>query len=353
MAPFAAAAATAPAGPALAQGGRNLDIRIGAGHPPAAIWISTLRDSFMPNVVNRVQRETPHRIRFTEGFGGSVCRPGDCLEAVETGLLDIAEIQVIFEPSKLMAHNFTIYVPFGPSDARLAARCVRETYERVPRLKEILERNFRQVYLAASVVGNYGVLTNFTWNSLSELRGRKIAAAGPNLPWLQGQGVGIVPVQSNLNEAFTAMQTGVYDGWIMFPDGVTGFRLHELSRQFVQADFGAQGNPCLTINTQTWRGLPPEVQRILREEAEKWSDHLGEAINLRTAESIEIMRRQGLVMRALSAEEKQTWANALPNLAKQRMEEMRRINQPAEAVTTYVQVATEAGHRFPRDWLNS
>ncbi|MCS6890134.1 MAG: TRAP transporter substrate-binding protein DctP [Rhodovarius sp.] len=350
---LAAPLAAALAPPAAAQGGRTIDIRIGAGHPPAALWISTLRDSFMPNVMARVQRETPHRIRFIEGFGGSVCRPGDCLEAVETGLLEIAEIQVIFEPAKLMAHNFTIYVPFGPPDAKLAASCVRETYRRVPRLAEILERNHRQVYLAASVVGNYGIVTNFTWNELPELRGRKIAAAGPNIPWLQGQNVGVVPVQSNLNEAYTAMQTGVYDGWIMFPDGVTGFRLHELSRQYVRTDFGAQGNPCLTANVQSWRRLPPEVQRIIRDEAEKWSDYLGELTNQRAEESFEIMRRQGLVIRTLSEAEKRAWAHALPNIARERIAEMRRNNQPAEAVETYVRIATEAGHRFPRDWLNS
>jgi TRAP-type C4-dicarboxylate transport system substrate-binding protein len=107
------------------------------------------------------------------------------------------------------------------------------------------------------------------------------------------------------------------------------------------------------MNVQTWRGLPPEVQRIMKEEADKWSDHLGETINQRSEESMEIMRRQGLTVRVLADEEKVAWANGLPNLARQRMEEMRRNNQPAEAVTTYVQLAMEAGHRFPRDWLAS
>jgi hypothetical protein len=33
------------------------------------------------------------------------------------------------------------------------------------------------------------------------------------------------------------------------------------------------------------------------------------------------------------------------------MEEIRRANQPAEAVTEWVRLAREAGHRWPRDWL--
>ena len=79
----------------------------------------------------------------------------------------------------------------------------------------------------------------------------------------------------------------------------------------------------------------------------------GDVINQRAEESMEIMRRAGLTVRVLGNDEKTVWANALPNMARQRMEEMRRNNQPAEAVSTYVQLVTEAGHRFPRDWLNS
>jgi hypothetical protein len=129
------------------------------GHGPAAIWISTIREHFIPRVAARVERETPHRIRWTEAFGGAVCRPGDCLEAVETGLLDVGDIQVVFEPSKLIAHNFALYAPFGPNDPRMAAKLAREVYERVPRLKGVLERQFKQVYLAAGCTGSYGLVT--------------------------------------------------------------------------------------------------------------------------------------------------------------------------------------------------
>jgi TRAP-type C4-dicarboxylate transport system substrate-binding protein len=336
---------------AQGAGGRSLDIRIGGGHGPAAIWISTIREHFIPRVTQRVERETPHRIRWTEAWGGAVCRPGDCLEAVESGLLDIGDIQVVFEPSKLMAHNFALYAPFGPSDPRVAAKLARAVYDRVPRLKEILERQFKQVYLAASTTGNYGLVTVNPWRTLSDLRGRKIAAAGANLAWLQAPGVGVVPVQSNLNEAFTSMQTGVYEGWVMFADGVTSFRLHELSKQFVDVGFGCIPIPVLCANRDSWRGIPADVQRIIREEAASWSDHLGEQFHLRTEAAFATMRQAGLTVRSLDDEERRAWAMSLPNLAKQRMEEIRRANQPAEAVSAWIELAKEAGHRWPRDWL--
>jgi TRAP-type C4-dicarboxylate transport system substrate-binding protein len=123
----------------------------------------------------------------------------------------------------------------------------------------------------------------------------------------------VVPVQSNLNEAFTAMQTGVYEGWVMFADGVASFRLHELSKQFVDVGFGCIPIPVLTANRDSWRGLPPDIQRIMREEAAAWSDHLGEQSHLRTEAGFATMRQAGLTVRAIDEEERRAWAMSLPN----------------------------------------
>ena len=62
-------------------------------------------------------------------------------------------------------------------------------------------------------MGNYNLVTTFSWGKGEQLKGRKIAAAGPNVPWVQA--IGAIPVQSNLNEAYTSLQTGVYQGWVL------------------------------------------------------------------------------------------------------------------------------------------
>ena len=234
-------------------------LKIGAGHPPAGLWIATLRDVFMPKISERVAKETSHKIEWTEAFGGSVCKLGECLEAIESGLLDIGDAHAPFEPAKMLAHNFSYFAPFGTPDPRIAAKAVREVYENTPALRKVLEDRYNQVFIAAGVVGNYGLITNFKWSTVAELKGHKIAAAGPNLPWLQGTGV--IGVQSTLNEAYTSMQTGVYEGWVMFTDASMSFKLNEVSKQYVDMDFGCISTPVLTMNKETWKELPPEVQR--------------------------------------------------------------------------------------------
>jgi TRAP-type C4-dicarboxylate transport system substrate-binding protein len=323
-------------------------LKIGAGHPVGSVWIASIRDYFMPQATERIAKETGHKIEWTEAWGGSVCKLGECLEAVESGLLDIGELQTPFDPAKLLAHNFTYFVPFGTSDPRVAARATWEVYEKTPALKKILEDRHNQVFIGAGVIGNYGLLTTFKWDKVSELRGHKIAAAGPNLPWIQGTGV--VGVQSNLNEAYTSFQTGVYEGWIMFPDAIASFKLNEVTKQFVDMDFGCIHTPLLTMNRDTWKDLPGNVQAIFLEIAKEWNEYIGRVTYEKQEAARKRMLEAGLDVRPADAGKKAEWASALPNIPKQRFDEINKAGMPGEVVYTYIKALKTAGHAFPRDW---
>jgi TRAP-type C4-dicarboxylate transport system substrate-binding protein len=323
-------------------------LKIGAGHPPAGLWVATLREVFMPRVAERVAKETPHKIEWTEAFGGSVCKLGECLEAIESGLIDIGDAHAPFEPAKMLAHNFAFFAPFGAPDPRVAAKAVREVYETTPALRKVLEDRYNQVFVAVGIVGNYGLITTFTWNTVADLKGHKIAAAGPNLPWLQGTGV--VGVQSTLNEAYTSMQTGVYEGWVMFTDASMSFKLHEVSKQYVDMDFGCIGTPVITMNKDTWKDLPPEVQKIILDAGRDYNEAIGRITHEKQEAARNRMREAGLEVRIADPATKEAWAKALPNIPKLRFEEINKANMPGEVVYNYIKALKAAGHKFPRDW---
>jgi TRAP-type C4-dicarboxylate transport system substrate-binding protein len=277
-----------------------------------------------------------------------VCKLGECLEAVESGLLDVGELQTPFDPAKLMAHNFTYFVPFGSGDPRVVAKLTQEVYEKTPALKTVLETRYKQVYLGVGAIGNYGLVTTFKWKDFSELKGHKIAAAGPNLPWLIGSGV--TGVQSNLNEAYNAFQTGVYDGWVMFPDAIVSFKLIEVTKQYVDMDFGAIHTPLLTMNRTKWRSLPANVQKIFLEVGKEWNKNIGQVIYEKQEAALKRMKEVGLEVRQADFATKQAWAKGLPNIPKQRFEEINKAGLPGEAVYAYIKALKAAGHKFPRDW---
>ena len=342
----AAVLGLAGAGSASAE---TFRLTIGAGHPAdAAVWITAMRDFFAPEVSKRVAAKTGHKIEWVSAYGGSVCKLGECLEAVESGLVDIADLHIAFEPAKLMAHNFPYFVPFGSPSPVVAAKAARHVYDTVPELKKILEDKYGQVFLGVGSVGNYNLVTTFAWDKVEQLKGRKIAAAGPNIPWLKA--VGAVPVQSNLNEAYTSFQTGVYEGWVMFPDATVGFKLHEVAKNYTFTDFGAIPNVVLAINKTTWGKLPADVQAILLEVGKEFTEVQTTMAETKGKASLETMKAAGSNVRSLSMEEKVKWANALPDIPNEKTAEINKAGQPGRAIAEYIKALKAAGVVMPRNW---
>ena len=324
-------------------------LTIGAGHPvPASSWVAPMQSFLQVEVKKWVEQKTGHKIEWVEAYGGSIAKLGEVLEAVENGLMDIGDTHVPFEPSKLLAYNFGYFVPFGTENVVEAGKAARKVFDTFPQLRTHLENKFNQVYLATGAVTCYNLVTTFPWTKVEELKGKKIAAAGPNIPWLQA--VKAVPVQSNLNEAYTSLQTGVYQGWIMLPDATYSFKLHEVARYYTITGFGAIPNTMITINRNTWKKFPKEVQDIFLEVGKEYTKVQTEASHIKGGQAIQAMKDAGCTIREMSWDEKVKWANALPNIPKERAEEIRKTGLPGEVIFAFIQNLKDMGVKFPRDW---
>jgi TRAP-type C4-dicarboxylate transport system substrate-binding protein len=329
----------------------KIELRIGSGHPTASDWIRLLDNFYCNEVEKRVKERTQYQLTFKRLWAGAVAKPGEELEAVEIGLLDMSLVNCGFEPTKLYLHNYACYIPFYPGDARVGARVNKKLYKKFPVLIEILN-SYNQVYLASSSVANYGLLTTFPVRKTGDVKGRKICAAGPNLPWVSG--VGAIPVQGTLNEAYTGLQTGVYDGWVMFPNGIVGFKLHEVCKYYAQVDFGApSGNQLLSVNTKVWAKLPEAIKGILQEVADEFSVKEPEYMVQRQNEALKVMKETGVDIYQMSFEEKVKWANALTmNQPEKFAKEADAKGWPGTAIMkAAIKYAEEEGHKHPRKWM--
>ena len=328
----------------------NFRLTIGAGHPvDASAWITSMRDYLQKEVKAQVEAKTPHKIEWVEAYGGSVAKLGEVLEAIESGLLDIGDVHIPFEPAKLMAHNFPYFIPFASPDPLMATKAAFKVYQDYPQLKEALEKKYNQVFLAVGAVTCYNLVTTFPWEKVEQLKGRKIAAAGPNIPWVQA--IGAVGVQSNLNEAYTSMQTGVYQGWVMHAQATVSFKLHEVAKYYTVTDFQATPNVLITMNRNTWQKLPKEVQQIFTEVASQYHIVQTPLAMAKDEAAFKTMRDAGSTVRTLSWEEKVKWANAIPDIPNQRAAEITKGGMPGEVVRAYYMNQKAAGFKFPREWF--
>ena len=141
-------------------------------------------------------------------------------------------------------------LPFGTMDPVMSLKVARAVYDKVPYMSKVFEDKFRQKLIALIADNGYNLGTTMEWNNVSDLKGVKLAGAGLNLKWLEFAGA--VPVQGSLVEAYTGLQTGVYNGWIMFPSGYVNFKLYEQGKYYTEIGFGAITWHGLTINQARW-----------------------------------------------------------------------------------------------------
>jgi len=329
----------------------TITLRIGAGHPAGpTVYVTQMRDFFVPEVKRRVSEQTDYEINFVEGYGGSIAKVAETLEAVQDGLLDIGAYCVCFEPAKLFLHNFSYFVPFGPQNSEVAISVARTVYDNHPWLGEQFTANYKQVLLALNGWDNYHLGTVDSWETISDLKGVKIGGAGPNLPWLKFAGT--IPVQSTLPDGYLSMQTGVYSGWLMFPSAYYSYKFHEPAPNYTLIGFGAMGGAVvLTMNSNTLQKLPEAVRKVILEVAHEYEIVAALALQEGQIQGLSNLRDAGATVRELQDDVRIEWAGSLVNFPNQMASDANDRGMPgSEIIQSYINEVKLIGHEWPIDY---
>lgn len=341
----AAAVAASTFGDSLAAQER-ISLRIASGHTDTNAYVLLIREFFIPEATERVAERTDYELNFITGWGGAMVSTSDTLEGVQSGIIDIGAYCFCFEPSNLPLHTFQVMLPFGPMDPTLSVQVARDVYDKVPYMEEVFEENFGQKLLALIGDTGYNLGTTFPWEDLSELEGRRIGGGGLNLRWLDP--VGIVPVQAPATEAYTSMQTGVFDGYIHFPTNWLNLRLYEVGPYYTEIDFGSITWHSMTINMARWNSLPEEVQEILLEVSRELEIESGRRAKERYPQEMEELAKRGTNIRQVDDEVRRGWAEALAHWPQEQAAELDAQGLPGtEVLQTALEAAENAGYEWP------
>lgn len=321
-------------------------LRIASGHPAVNTYVGLMQDFFVPEAKRRVAEETEHTLEFIEGYGGSMVSVADTLEGVQSGIIDIGGYCFCFEASNLPMHAFQVMLPFGTMSPEQSVTLARNVYDQVPFMEETFEQRFNQKLLGLIADNGYNLVTNFEWETVEDLQGQRIAGAGLNLKWLEYAGV--VPVQSSLVDAYTSLQTGVYNGWIMFPSGVVNFKLHEVADFYAETGFGSITWHGLTINNNRFNSLPPEVQEILVEVGREFERMTGTVNEEDYPNQLEQLRALGSTVVEVPQEVRADWAQSLADWPQQMANELDAGGMPgSEVLKLTLQEAESLGYEWP------
>ncbi len=322
-------------------------LRIGAGHPATSIgYVVAANKFFVPETAKRVAARTNHRLNWVELYGGTAAKLPEVLTATQNGVLDVGLISYSFDTTNLYLHALGFYIPFSIPDPHKSIAAMRAVYDEVPFFRDVLEQKFNQRFLALGSFSDYGFGTNFAMKSFADLKGKKMGLAGPNAPWVRNTGV--TPVVSNLNEAYNALQSNIYQAFMVFPNAYHGFKLHEVSKTYVVAGLGSPAATGMTMNLATWKKLPPEVQQIIQEVALEYEKACATIEADGHKQAIDNLRAAKVTIVELSEQDRKAWAEAVKDVPNDAAKEANRRGLPGSAAfKSYFKQAQALGYQWP------
>ncbi|MCL2851591.1 MAG: C4-dicarboxylate TRAP transporter substrate-binding protein [Defluviitaleaceae bacterium] len=339
-----------------AQGGtaqerQTITLRVGSGNPETAPWIQAFERFFLEVVEERVYNETNYEINWVRSFGGTVIPLGGELEGVQAGLVDVGSIVMMLEFSRMPLQAMTFMMPFAIPTADLGAIAYAQMKEEFPEFETSFER-FNQYYMAIGFSDQYGVFSNFPINSLDDVAGRRIGAASVNISWIEGSGA--AGVLTTLPEAYPNIQLGVVDAVILPSRSTIDLQVYEVAPYYLDAGLGMLPLNAITVNMDSWYGLPAEVQQIMREVGDAYLMNSVEFIMGVHEGSLQILRDAGATISELSLEEQIAWAASLNNIVRDDLVPLLdAAGYPGEVlVTRWLELMEAQGVPRVRDWLN-
>ncbi len=320
------------------------------GYPAKAMWVDQFSKFFIPEVNKRLAETGNYEIDWQEAYGGAIVKPKGVLEGIKLGLGDIGIVTTVFHASKLPSQAISYVTPFFSNDPAVVAKAVDEVANEYPTMAAEFEAENQVRIGTGAVLDTYQVFSREPITSLKDLEGKKIAGAGYNLRYLEGI-PGAAGVRGGLTDYYTMLQTGAVDAAIMWPEAAMSFKLNEVAPYMLKANLGSVASKQVTVNKDVWEKLPQEVKDALIETATAYREQLAKVSLERATSSVEAYEAAGGTVTELSAEERDAWAQSMPNIAVEWAAQLDESGgQGSEMLKAYMAKLGAGGETPARDW---
>ncbi|MDO9504587.1 MAG: C4-dicarboxylate TRAP transporter substrate-binding protein [Hydrogenophaga sp.] len=347
-------AALTAAGLGSAHAQQTFKLTIASSHPTTLPWVGLMSSLFVPEVNKRVAAlNKGYKIEWREAYGGQLYKMNATLTSVEQGITDIGWVFHNLEAAKMPLSQFGTVTPFTTDDVRIILDVANEMNEKVPALQKEWDRN-NMVFLGATGVDTYHLFTKNPIATYADLKGRKISAPGSIGLWLKGSGA--VPVDGSLTSYYTDIQTGVSEGTISIATGILPNKIYEVAPYITTVNIGALYIGGMAMNKDSYAGLPPEVQQIVKDVGKEYSKALGATLMQRYEAAIKTMETNGakqtpsVRVTNMSSGERDKWVKTMPNLAAEWAKTNASKGPAKEIVQTYMDALRKRGVKPARDW---
>ncbi|MGE0255108.1 MAG: C4-dicarboxylate TRAP transporter substrate-binding protein [Alphaproteobacteria bacterium] len=335
---------------ASAQAAETVKIGFVSGYPPAASWIDSFINHYVPAVDKKLAETGKYKIEWNLAHSGQVVKPRGELEAVQTGLADMGIVVTAFHLDRMPHYGISYYTPFVTTDMLLVGKTVSAMETKFPQFQQGWAKLGQTSIVSTTPVDDYQVISKVPITKLEDMKGMKISAAGPNLIWVTS--VGATGITSALTDWYQHLNTGISEAVIGWSEAMGNFKLCEPAKYMLDADITAVQAHTLNVNLDFWKTVPEEVKQAILGATPVHQQNSARLVAEGAVRGQKNCTEQlGLKISRLSPEDRQKWADALPPVGKNWAADLEKQGIPGkEFLTFYMDAMRAANQPIARHW---
>lgn len=233
-------------------------------------------------------------------------------------------------------------LPLGYKSGKAANAAVNEAYQKL-KPKELSDTQV--MFLHAHGPGLLNTKTKPV-AKLEDLKGMKIRAHGTSGKVVAA--LGGTPVARPMPETYQLLQKGVVDGAMYPVEANKGWKLGEVIKYITLSYPSAYTTTFFVVmNKDKWKALPDDVKKTIEAINKEWIVKFGEAWDKADDAGWELVKKKGVKIIELSADEQKKWAAAVQPMLKNFVAEANKKGLPGDKImATVVEIVKKYNEKF-------
>ena len=150
---------------------------------------------------------------------------------------------------------------------------------------------------------------------------------------------------------YSQLQTGIADGVVLIATGAWPLKIHEVAPFITEVDTGPLTFGGSAMNADSFKKIPPEVQKVLRELGREYSTENARLIGTRLEAAMKGMAAGGAKTSKMSEANRKKWADSIAPLGKLWVENLEKRGIQAKPILAeFMNTVRAHGGKPLRDW---
>jgi TRAP-type C4-dicarboxylate transport system substrate-binding protein len=280
-----------------------------------------------------VEKRTNGKVAIKTFPGGTLLDAKGIMDGVIAGTADIGNLCMAYQPGRFIVTNAT-GLPLGFPDARVASLVLWDIWNKYQ------PEEFAKVkVLAMFASAPANIYAKVPVKNLEDLKGLQLRASGGVAEVLTV--LGATPVGMPQSETPEALQKGVVKGAVSSLETLKDFKYAEMCR-YVTILNGPIYPFAVVMNLDSWKKLPPDVQKVMDELRVEQSEWTGKYMDDHVNESMEWSKKTyNIEVTKLGPDEMAKWEKLMEPLIGKWIEDAKAKGLPADQIVADMRAFTK------------